>query len=204
MSALLEGLIAGFGIAIPLGAVSILIVSIALEKGFGLGFVAGVGAATVDALCATLAVFAGAAVAALISPYSFWLQVASGLALVAMGGFGLLHLRNVRMEEGPQEDGKVEVLKVYTKLVLVTLVNPFTVAYFAALIIGKGPTWSFTTTDCLLFVAGVAIASVSWQALLAAIGAVARSRLTPRFMGISILVGNAIVVLLGLQILFTM
>ena len=64
--------------------------------------------------------------------------------------------------------------------------------------------WHCALAGVILFVAGVAIASVSWQALLAAIGAVARSRLTPRFMGISILVGNAIVVLLGLQILFTM
>ncbi|NLX47981.1 MAG: LysE family transporter [Euryarchaeota archaeon] len=204
MSALLEGMIAGFGIAIPLGAVSILLVNLALEKGFGLGFVAGVGAATVDCSCAALAVFTGAAIAELISPYSLELQVASGLVLVAMGAFGLLHFRKVRPGKDIEEDGRMEALKVYAKFIAITLLNPFTVAYFAALIIGKGPTWSFTTADCLLFVTGVAIASVSWQTLLAAIGAVARSRLTPRFMGITVLVGNAIVVLLGVQILLTL
>ncbi|MDD1772180.1 MAG: hypothetical protein LUQ09_04600 [Methanomassiliicoccales archaeon] len=93
MSALLDGLLAGYGIAIPLGGISIPIVNLALERGFRLGFVAGVGTATVDMACAALAVFTGAALAAFISPYSFPLQLASGLALMAMGAYGLLLIR---------------------------------------------------------------------------------------------------------------
>lgn len=199
----MDGLLAGYGIAIPLGGISILIVNLALERGFRLGFMAGVGTATVDMACATLAVFAGAAVAALISPYSFPLKLASGLALIAMGVYGLL-LINRKKEAGKvQETDRTEAWSIYGRFIALTSLNPFTVAYFAALIIGKGATWSFTMEESLLFIAGVTIASVSWQTVLAAIGAIARTRLSPRIMSASIIVGNAIVILLGIQIILS-
>jgi len=201
MSALLDGLIAGYGIAIPLGGISILIVNLALERGFRLGFVAGAGTATVDLICATLAVFAGATVVAFISPYSTSLQVASGLTLVAMGAYGLVRMRRRRKEDPPEQGRRDEELLVYAKFLTITILNPFTVVYFLALIIGKGPSWSFSFEDCLWFVAGVSFASFSWQTLLATIGALARKHLTPRFMTVSIVAGNGIVILLGLQIM---
>ena len=204
MSAFLEGLLAGYGIAIPLGGISILIVNLALEKGFRPGFVAGIGTATVDMACATLAVFAGAAVAGLLSPYSLPLQIASGLALIAMGIYGLLLLR--RKDRKEVEVGRMDrkgSWGIYARFIALTSLNPFTVAYFAALIIGKGASWSLSLGDSLLFIIGVTIASASWQTVLAVIGAVARTRLSPRFMSASIVVGNAIVVLLGVQMIIT-
>lgn len=203
MSALLDGLLAGYGIAIPFGGISMLIINMALERGFRLGLVAGMGTATVDLLCAALAVFAGAAAIAIISPYSGPLQMLSGLVLVAMGAYGLLRLRRRRTESRPEEDQRDEGLITYAKFIGLTILNPFTVAYFLALIVGKGPSWSFSFADCLWFVAGVAIASSSWQVMLAGLGAFARSHLTPRFMTITILAGNAIVILLGAQIMIS-
>lgn len=200
----MEGLIAGYGIAIPLGAVSILIVNTALDHGFRKGFAAGAGTATVDLLCAALAVFAGAAAVAIISPYSNPLRLASGLALIAMGAYGIMRCRGRAREREvsrPPADGD---LSTYAKFVALTLLNPFTVAYFLALIVGRGASWSFSFADCLWFVAGVAIASLSWETLLAALGALARKHLTPRFMTASILVGNGIVVLLGARIMLAL
>ncbi|MBI0582376.1 MAG: LysE family transporter [Methanomassiliicoccales archaeon] len=204
MVAFWEGLIAGYGIAIPLGAVSILIVNTALDRGFRMGFVAGAGTATVDLLCAALAVFAGAAAVAFIAPYSGPLQMASGIALIAMGVYGILRLRKRMKDSVPGTGTQDGEITVYGKFVALTLLNPFTVAYFLALIIGKGAGWSFSFGDCLWFIAGVSLASLSWETLLAAIGALARKHLTPRFMTASILVGNGIVILLGAQIMLNL
>ncbi len=55
LSALVDGLLAGYGIAIPVGAVSILIANTAIRYGFGVGWAAGAGAATADLLYAVLA-----------------------------------------------------------------------------------------------------------------------------------------------------
>lgn len=199
----MEGLIAGYGIAIPLGAVSILIVNTALDHGFRKGFVAGAGTATVDLICAALAVFAGAAVVAFIAPYSTPLQVASAIALVAMGVYGIMRCRRRSKERASDQMQKDGEIAIYAKFVALTLLNPFTVAYFLALIIGKGASWSFSLADCLWFVAGVAIASLSWETVLAALGALARKHLTPRFMTASIIAGNGIVILLGVQIMLS-
>jgi len=203
MGAFLEGLIAGYGIAIPLGAVAILIINTSLDHGFRKGFAAGAGTATVDLVCAALAVFAGAAVVALIAPYSTPLQVASAIVLMAMGIYGILRCRGRSKESAVVQPKKEGDLAIYLKFVAITLLNPFTVAYFLALIIGKGPSWSFSLADCLWFVAGVAFASLTWETLLAGLGALARRHLTPRFMTASVLIGNAIVILLGVQILLT-
>jgi len=203
MGAFLEGLIAGYGIAIPLGAVAILIVSTSLDHGFRKGFVAGAGTATVDMLCAALAVFAGTAAVAFIAPYSTPLQVASAIVLMAMGVYGIARCRGRSKDPAAEQPPKEGDLTIYIKFLAVTLLNPFTVAYFLALIIGKGPSWSFSLADCLWFVAGVTVASLSWETLLAGLGALARKHLTPRFMTASILIGNAIVILLGVQIMLS-
>jgi threonine/homoserine/homoserine lactone efflux protein len=192
---------AGYGIAIPFGGISMLIINMALERGFRLGLVAGMGTATVDLLCAALAIFAGAAAMAIISPYSDPLRMLSGLILVVMGAYGLMRLRRRRAESIPEEGERDEGLVTYAKFIGLTILNPFTIAYFLALIVGKGPSWSFSFADCLWFVAGVAVASFSWQLVLAGLGAFARRHLTPRFMTATILAGNALVILLGVQIM---
>jgi arginine exporter protein ArgO len=203
MSAFLDGLIAGYGIAIPLGGISILIVNTSLERGFRMGFMAGAGTATVDMVCAALAVFAGTAALVFISPYSVPLQVASGLTLVAMGAYGIARYGRRRGREAPEQVHRDGEMVVYAKFFALTLLNPFTIAYFLALIVGSGASWSYSLEDCLWFVAGVASASLSWETLLAALGALAKKHLTPRFMTISILIGNGIVILLGVQIMLS-
>ena len=75
-SSFTAGAIAGYGIAIPVGAISILIVNTSLRCGFGVGFMAGAGAATVDLLYASLAMLAAALRAAAVfsaakAAYSF-------------------------------------------------------------------------------------------------------------------------------------
>lgn len=68
MTPFIEGLIAGYGIAIPVGAIAILIVEMGLRCGFKVGFMAGAGAATADLLYASLATLAGAVIIGWLEP----------------------------------------------------------------------------------------------------------------------------------------
>ncbi|OPY32549.1 MAG: LysE type translocator [Methanomassiliicoccales archaeon PtaU1.Bin124] len=197
MNALVDGLIAGYGVAVPIGAVSVLIVNLAIEKGFRPGFIAGAGTAFVDFCCAVISVFAGAAVVGILLPYETPLKWASGGVLIAMGVYGVLSLRRkAKTEEAAPKDGKV-----FLQFVAITILNPFTVVYFLALIMGNGGVFSYTLTDCILFVAGVTLASLSWQTFLAIIGAGARKHLSKRFMIASVVIGNLLVVALGINVL---
>src|SRR5512136_93542 len=112
MSPFVEGLLAGYGIAIPVGAVAILIVNTSIRCGFAVGFMAGAGAATADVLYAILASTAGAALTATLQPLASPLRIAGGLVLISLAAAGLW--QGLRHPDGPA--GMVEVcppLKMY-------------------------------------------------------------------------------------------
>jgi threonine/homoserine/homoserine lactone efflux protein len=198
-----EGVVAGYGIAIPVGAIAILIIETGLRSGFRLGFTAGAGAATGDVLYATLAVVAGAALAVFLAPYATHLRLISGLVLVAVGAYGLSKLRGVNkvQVELTTKDNSNGHFRTYGQFLGITLLNPLTIAYFGALILGTSVGQTFSLMDRMAFVLGAGLASLSWQTLLAGSGSLARQYMSPRFQLYTSLIGNAIVVALGLRIL---
>lgn len=203
MDALLQGVLAGYGIAIPVGAIAVLIVELGLRQGFWAGFAAGAGTATADLVFATIAVVTGQTLAATLAPYAGVLRLASAAVLVGLGGWGLWRLAQVRKPRSGGEalPGKERPLAIYTRFVGLTLLNPLTVAYFAALILGGGTEiagWARRAA----FVGGVVAASLSWQSLLAATGALGHRHISPGLQQGASLVGNLIVIGLGLRMLF--
>jgi len=59
-----------------------------------------------------------------------------------------------------------------------TLLNPTTVLYFAALVLGRRDTADADAVSAALFVVGVLLASASWQLLIAGGGTVVGQALT--------------------------
>jgi arginine exporter protein ArgO len=90
-------------------------------------------------------------------------------------------------------------LRTYGRFVGLTLLNPLTVTYFAALILGGG-TGGARWEGRALFVLGAALASLSWQSLLAGLGALAHRRLPAAMRQVTSLVGNLIVIGLGIRL----
>ncbi len=199
-----EGVLAGYGIAIPVGAISILIINQALERGFTSGFMAGAGAATVDVLYAAVAVFAGAALISILSPYSVALQVTGAAVLIGLGSYGLVKVwrSKNRSPGGENIIGDRGYAAVYTRFFGLTLINPLTIVYFTALIIGISHPSAWSGSDKLAFIIGAGLASLSWQSTLAATGAAARRYLSPRLRDTISVLGHLLVIGLGLRILF--
>jgi threonine/homoserine/homoserine lactone efflux protein len=195
-----HGVLAGYGIAIPVGAISILILENGLQRGFRFGFAAGAGAATADLLYALLAALAGAALAQSLSPFAGSLRLLSGWVLVGIGLRGLWRARRAAAATGVQEAGAP--WGVYVQFLGLTLLNPLTVAYFAALILGQGAGPLADAPARLAFVMGAGLASFSWQTFLAGLGAWARRGLPPAAQGAASVLGNLIVIGLGLRLLF--
>jgi arginine exporter protein ArgO len=201
MTAFWEGLIAGYGIAIPVGAIAILIMDTALRGGFRPGFFAGAGAASADLIYATLAAVAGTALAEALRPYSFTLQIASALVLIGLGGWGLWGVRKLAAKAADPHAEVMGSAKTYGKFLGLTLLNPATVAYFAALIFGGSIGALSTVEGRLLFVLGAAIASLSWQSLIALLGAMGNKFFSPKVRVITNVIGNVVVIGLGVRIL---
>ena len=68
MNALAAGIVAGLAVAVPLGAIGVLIVDLGVRGGFRPAFLAGLGTALADGLYATVAAVAGLAVGAWLAP----------------------------------------------------------------------------------------------------------------------------------------
>ena len=203
MPAFIAGVIAGYGIAIPVGAIAILIVETGLRRGFRTGFSAGAGAATADLVYAFLAVLVGQSLAQSLNPYAGGLRLVSGVVLIGLGGWGVWKALDARRGEPELEQAVREdrgVLRTYLQFSGLTLLNPLTVAYFAALILG-GSAALESWGDRAAFVIGAALASLSWQSLLAGIGAAAHRRVSPRVQVWLSVLGNLIVIALGVRML---
>jgi len=197
------GALAGWAIAIPVGAIAVLIVEIGIRRGFLVAAAAGAGAASADGLYAALAAVGGTALAAFLEPLEGPLRVVAIGALLAIGIRGLLLVTIGPRRVPGSADLPIQVVGTYVRFLGLTLLNPATVIYFAALILalpdlGRGP------GERAAFVAGAFLASLSWQLILAAVSAFAHHRLAPRFqVGVSIF-GNVLIcgfaVLLALDI----
>lgn len=198
-SSFVAGILAGYGVAIPVGAIAVLIIDTALRRGLVQGLAAGAGAATADGVYAAVAALAGAAVAALIEPVAVELRVVSVVVLVVIAGRGFAGLAGRRstgtMAQVPERPPR----RTYLTFLGLTIINPMTVIYFAALILGL-PALGEGAGEKAAFVVGAFLASLSWQSLLALGGSIFHRRLPPRLQVVTSLVGNVIVLGFALNI----
>ncbi|HEX9863440.1 MAG TPA: LysE family transporter [Acidimicrobiia bacterium] len=200
MEPLLTGVLAGYGIAIPVGAISILIVDVGLKHGFRPAFFAGAGAATADFLYAGLAVMGGAALAGAIGAVDDALRIISALVLVLIALIGLRRARNeAPTTAGPTYSTRNDLALTYARFLGLTIINPTTIVYFAAVIIGLGVADDMTLPQGITFVVGAFLASLSWQTLLATVGSSVGRRLTPAARTVATVLGN--LVILGFAVL---
>jgi threonine/homoserine/homoserine lactone efflux protein len=197
------GVVAGYGIAIPVGAIAVLIIETGIRSGFRPALFAGSGAATADFIYAVLALIGGSTVLATITTVEEPLRVASGVVLILIAVVGIWRARSpVEMSELAAASTR-DLFGTYLRFLGLTLVNPATVIYFVAVVVGLGVTASMTVAEGLLFATGAGLASLSWQTSLAALSGLASGRLTDRsrvalsVVGYLMVLGFGVVVLVG-------
>jgi arginine exporter protein ArgO len=188
------GVVAGYGVAMPVGAIGVLIAGLSARTSLRVGAAAGLGAATADGIYALIAVVAGAAVAGVVAPIATplrWAAVAVLLALAAATA------RSAFRQPAERDEKPTTSLRAFTGILALTLLNPATVIYFAALVLGGsgegGGAW---------FVAGAFLASASWQLLIAGGGSLIGRVLTGnRGRMITSLVSSVVIAALAIHLL---
>ncbi|GLY02036.1 LysE family transporter [Actinoplanes sp. NBRC 101535] len=192
--AFLNGVIAGYGIAVPVGAIGVLIATLSARDSLRVGAAAGLGAATADGLYALVAVAGGAAVAGLIAPVAVplrWVGAVVLLGLAAWTARGAFRGAATERAERP-----TTALRAYAGVLALTLLNPATVIYFAALVLGSGGSGGGPW-----FVAGAFLASASWQLFVAGGGSLIGRLLTgPRGRLITALVSSVVIAVLAVRL----
>nr|WP_240982534.1 LysE family transporter [Streptomyces sp. S3(2020)] len=235
-------MLAGYGIAVPVGAVATYLVSLTARTSLRTGASAALGVATADGLYALVAALGGAALAAALRPALGPLRWASALLLLVLAARSAVmavrqyrarrlttrtdpppprpcrHIPVVRPEGGPRgvrcvlsacraqalvlvvrgsvpgaarvrawrrgAGGNVTTgpspARAYLALLGITLLNPTTMIYFAALVLGTRTADAVRPLEQGVFVVAAFLASASWQLLLAGGGALLGRALTGR------------------------
>jgi arginine exporter protein ArgO len=180
-AALVAGLLAGYGIAVPVGAVGTYLVSLTARTSLRTGVCAALGVATADGLYALAATLGGTALAGALRPVLGTLRWVCVLVLLALAAWGVVtavrEYRGHRLatRTAPAPPGPA---RAYLGLLGITLLNPTTVIYFAALVLGSQATGPAGPLEQGVFVLAAFAASASWQVLLAGSGALLGRALT--------------------------
>ena len=236
---LVAGLLAGYGVAVPVGAIAALLVGLTARTSFRVGAAAALGVATADGLYALAAVLGGTALAAVVEPVGPALRTGAAAVLVALAArMALVAWRGRHRPppddpsaDGPEADDPPpgdpavdgpaaddppadgpEVTRrgatltapgrAYLGLLGLTLLNPATVVYFTALVLGRQAADGLSAAGGAVFVAGAFAASASWQLLLAGAGAVVGRLLTgPRGRLLTALAASAVIAVLAVSLL---
>ena len=211
--AFLAGMVAGYGVAVPVGAIAILILGLSARTSFWVGAAAALAVATADGLYAAVAALGGAGLAGVIAPVAAPLRVVAAVVLLTLAGHGLWRAWRARPASGadagtdpaagePAGSGLSTPGRAFVGVLGLTLLNPTTVLYFAALILGRRDAADPDALAAALFVAGAFLASASWQLLVASGGTlVGRVLAGPRGRLVTGLVSSALIAALAVAAL---
>jgi threonine/homoserine/homoserine lactone efflux protein len=181
IAALVAGLLAGYGVALPVGAVGAYVVALTARTSLRTGVCAALGVATADGLYALIAVLGGAALAAALRPATPPLRRGSAVVLIALAVWGTVTaIRRHRATRHGTPAGQAAsgAARAYLGLWAMTMMNPLTIVYFVALVLGRQSAAASARADQAVFVLAVLVASASWQLALAGSGAVLGQVLT--------------------------
>lgn len=199
-TALVAGAAAGLAVAMPLGAIGLLILDACIRRGLRPGIAAGAGVAAADLTYAVVAAAAAGPIAVALAPHARTLHLAAGVVLVAVAVKIAL---GVRRPTGVADAGTATGLaSTAVRFYGLTLINPLTATAFAAVVLAL-PGGEVTAAGVAAFAVGAFAASLTWQSLLATAGAVAGSRLSETARTATTLAAAGLIVVLALRAVAT-
>ena len=192
------GLVAGLSVALPLGAVAVLLLREGVERGRPVAVGAAAGIAVADAIFATLAVVFGPAVGGLLSGHQRQIQIASAMVLAAIAVAGTVRTLWRRGMQRPAAVGESARTPgaAFLRFLAITLANPLTVVYFAVVATGVASVVRGTGQG-LAFVLGVLLGSGGWQLTLALASGTLSGRISPRAKSVTSVAGYLLVLVLA-------
>jgi len=172
-SFLARGMIVGFSIAAPVGAIGLLCIEQTIAGGFMLGLVSGLGAATADMCYGILVALGLKTIQSTLLAYRSILMLCGGIFLCYLGikkFFSIPSLKKV-------DSTNTRLLSAYITMFFLTLTNPATIIDFTAVFTLMKIDFS-DYIQSLIFVAGVLIGSLVWWTFLCSSVAVFREKVS--------------------------
>ncbi|MFD4865753.1 LysE family transporter [Streptomyces sp. NPDC058412] len=225
MTPALAGAVAGLGVAMPMGAMSVLLLQEAMRHR-RTAMAAAAGIALVDLGYAALATAVGPWVASHVSPIEAWVRLTSAAILLTIAAHGLTRAGATPAPPGPTpappafeargpgrspgngaapgpetRTGTRPAATAFARYIGLTALNPTTALYFAALTTAQGATLD-TGPAGAAFLLGVGAASLLWQQTLVLLGSLAGTRISATARVWTFRLGYGLVAAYALKIAF--
>ncbi|MFF0341859.1 LysE family transporter [Kribbella sp. NPDC004875] len=163
----------------PVGPVGTYLVALTARSSLRIGVFAALGVASADGLYAAVAAIAGTALAPLLAPIVAplrWVSVVVLIGLAVLGAAKAVRRYRAQRLVALQHETPVGAWTAYLGMLGMTMLNPWTVIYFAALVVGGSSVTG--AGERIVFVVAAFAASAGWQLLLAGGGALLGRLLT--------------------------
>jgi threonine/homoserine/homoserine lactone efflux protein len=198
---LLRGIVLGFSIAAPVGPIGVLCIRRTMAQGRASGLASGLGAATADAIYGSIAGFGLTFVSSFLVDQQTWLRLIGGVFLCYLGLKTLL--------ARPSEQAAVAkgsgLLGAYASTFLLTLTNPLTILFFAAVFAGTGiASTGGDYAAAAVLVLGVFAGSSLWWLFLSGVSSLFRERIGPRGLGWINRISGVVITGFGLRVLVSL
>lgn len=195
----LAGATAGLAIAMPLGAIGLLLLRSGMLHGFRSAAAAALAVGSVDLAYCAAAVTVGGRASPVINAWGAAPMVVSGAVVIGIGLRQLVtSLRAPDASAATPKPGRPGA--IFGRFVALTAMNPLTILYFIALAGVLASTTSGSGAK-VAFVAGTGISSISWQLGLAGVGAVMHRTISARAGRVLGIVASPVVIALGIGVI---
>ncbi len=192
---LFKGVIIGFSIAAPVGAIGLLCIRRTLQYGRFSGFFSGLGAAVADTFYGCIAAFGLTLVSDILIKGHLWLRIIGGIFLIFLGIKTCL-TKMVKRDDLVQ---RRHFFGDFISTLLLTLTNPITFLSYIAIFAAVGlPEAEYYYRDAFCLILGVFFGSVIWWLLLSEGVTLFRKQVTPRIMKLINQIAGCLIVLFGL------
>ena len=211
------GLWAGYGLAIPVGAVAVLLIHRSATATLRQGLAAVLGAVAADALYAVAALLGGAAAARLIAPWQSAVTVAGAGVLLVLAA--RIAIDGLTRDPADPERGTVgggpkcgdgqpprtapgRAWREARLFFSLTALNPWPLLYFVSVVVSGGLLSAGTASEAVALLTGIILASASWHCVLVLIGRSAgKALLSGSGRRITAMVSAAVIAGLALRLL---
>lgn len=172
-----QGLFIGFSIAAPVGPIGILCIKRTMVFGRLSGLASGLGAASADALYGSVAAFGLTLISDFLINQQVWLRLVGGAFLCYLG----IKTFTTLPVNSDAQSTRLSLIDAFGSTFFLTLTNPITILFFAAIFTGLGVVKvQGAYTSALILVIGVFLGSSLWWILLTTVVHLIRLRFRPR------------------------
>ena len=188
-------LIIGLLVAAPVGAMGVLCIQRTLAHGWRAGMATGAGIASADAIYAGLAAFGLTTVSHWMVAYQAYIRMVGGLALLWLGWRAIA---TPPARDAARAIDSRRLKSLYVSAIGLTLTNPMTIMFFAAIFAGAGLAAQARTGGAIAVTLGVTCGSLSWWIALTTGVSAVRHAMSERVMSVVNRVSGGMVIAFGL------